>query len=164
MTNLPSTKPISLEEPLPNGQRLAEYSTLKKSLSASCTHPPESFSKYLREGSEKRQDVGSRSSVSILSNPPLTLDIPNMPSAAEAAFAALLYLPTPLLVLSSLKTVILANEAVGRLLGLDATHLTAADGDREEISVVDKLRGQSLSQLGIDMIQDGQQIWVSWEV
>lgn len=92
-----------------------------------------------------------------------------MPSIAEAAFAALQYLPTPLLVLSSLKTVILANEAVGRLLGLDTLEESdvpgaGGDGDHEDIQVADLLRGQTLSQLGIDMLQDGQQIWVSWEV
>lgn len=102
-----------------------------------------------------------------LSSPPLFVNIPQMPNAAEAAFAALQYLPTPLLVLSSLKTVILANEAVGRLLGLDnldESQVSAADEVQEEVSVVDMLRGQSLSQIGIDMVQDGQQIWVSWEV
>ena len=90
-----------------------------------------------------------------------------MPNATEAAFAALQFLPTPLLVLSSLKTIILANEAVGRLLGLDnldESQVSAANEGQEEVSVVEKLRGQSLSQIGIDMIQDGQQIWVSWEV
>lgn len=102
-----------------------------------------------------------------LSSPPLFVNIPKMPSATDAAFAALQYLPTPLLVLSSLKTVILANEAVGRLLGLDNLdefQVNAADEDQNELSVLDMLRGQSLSQIGIDMIQDGQQIWVSWEV
>lgn len=86
---------------------------------------------------------------------------------AEVAFAALQYLPTPLLVLSSLKLVVLANEAFGRLLGLDTLQespTTAGNDEKEQILVSDMLRGQSLSQIGIDMVQDGQQVWVSWEV
>ena len=72
--------------------------------------------------------------------------------AAEVALAALQYLPTPLIVLNSLKTIVLANEAMGRLLGLHDTD-----------TVGDELKGQSLSQIGIDMISDGVPVWVSWD-
>lgn len=167
MTSQPLIEPIGLQTPPSDGNSLAEFSTLKKSLSASFTHPPQHASS-LRQGSMKDQQSGGIQSLeSNLSSPPLFVNIPQMPNAAEAAFAALQYLPTPLLVLSSLKTVILANEAVGRLLGLDnldESQVSAADEVQEEVSVVDMLRGQSLSQIGIDMVQDGQQIWVSWEV
>ncbi|MCJ1262199.1 hypothetical protein MMC22_002069 [Lobaria immixta] len=166
MTSQPLIEPIGLQTPPSDGNSLAEFSTLKKSLSASFTHPPQHASS-LRQGSMKDQQSGGiQSPESNLSSPPLFVNIPQMPNAAEAAFAALQYLPTPLLVLSSLKTVILANEAVGRLLGLDnldESQVSAADEVQEEVSVVDMLRGQSLSQIGIDMVQDGQQIWVSWE-
>jgi PAS domain-containing protein len=72
------------------------------------------------------------------------------PKVTEIAFAALQNLPIPLLVLSSLKTIVLANEAMGRLLGLrgDAT-------SSQQQSVMDVLKGQTLSQIGIDMLQDG---------
>lgn len=167
MTSLPMTKPIGLETQSLDGDSLAEFSTLKKSLSASFTHPPQHASR-LHQGSMRDQQNGEiQFPESNLSSPPLFVNIPKMPSATDAAFAALQYLPTPLLVLSSLKTVILANEAVGRLLGLDNLdefQVNAADEDQNELSVLDMLRGQSLSQIGIDMIQDGQQIWVSWEV
>lgn len=167
MTSLPLIEPIGLETPPSDGDPLAKFSTLKKSLSASFTHPPQHASK-LRQGSEKdQQDGGIQPSQPNLSSPPLFVNIPKMPNATEAAFAALQYLPTPLLVLSSLKTIILANEAVGRLLGLDnldESQVSGANEGQEEVSVVEMLRGQSLSQIGIDMIQDGQQIWVSWEV
>lgn len=92
---------------------------------------------------------------------------PKLHSAAEVAFGALQYLPTPLLLLSSLKLVVLANEAFGRLLGLDTLQESPTTTDNEEkepILVSEMLRGQSLSQIGIDMVQDGQQVWVSWEV
>lgn len=84
------------------------------------------------------------------------LHIPQPPVAAETALAALHHLPTPLIVLSSLKTIVLANEAMGRLLGLrDADKLS--DGGQE--SITDVLKGQTLSQIGIDMVSDGVPIW-----
>lgn len=69
---------------------------------------------------------------------------------AEIAFAALQNLPMPIIVLSSLKTILLANTAMGRLLGL-APDAAAP----QQHSVMDVLRGQTLSQIGIDMLQDG---------
>lgn len=92
---------------------------------------------------------------------------PKLHNSAEVSFAALQYLPTPLLLLSSLKLVVLGNEAFGRLLGLDTLQespTTAGNEEKEQILVSEMLRGQSLSQIGIDMVQDGQQVWVSWEV
>jgi len=83
-----------------------------------------------------------------------------MPSAATmASLTALQYLPIPLLVLSSLKTIVLANEAMGRLLGIDFES-TAAKG----LSISESLRGQNMGALGIDIIQDGSPILVTWEV
>ena len=79
----------------------------------------------------------------------LRVDIPH-PKATEVGFAALRNLPIPLLVLSSLKVILLANDAMGRLLGL---HADAASG--HQVTVTDLLRGQTLSQIGIDMLQDG---------
>lgn len=99
----------------------------------------------------------------------LFVNIPKAPAATDAALAALQYLPTPLLVLSSSKIVILANEAMGRLLGLQPSDEEAAessenDEDSYRIPTSDMLRGQSLSQIGIDLVEHGQPIWVSWEV
>ncbi|KAH0548656.1 hypothetical protein GP486_007800 [Trichoglossum hirsutum] len=98
----------------------------------------------------------------------LTVDVGRPSSLAEVALSALQYLPTPVLVLSSLKTVVLGNEAMGRLLGLDL--LTSAlddaglgDDGGEPLAVTDVLRGQTLSQIGVDMLQDGRPVWVSWE-
>lgn len=83
------------------------------------------------------------------------IDVPQLPQSTEVALATLSTLPTPLLVLSSLKTVILANTAAGRLLGVDQ--------DGVDTTVTDILRGQTLSQIGIDMVSEGVPIWVSWE-
>lgn len=85
----------------------------------------------------------------------LHIDLPHIPMEAEVALAALSNLPTPVLVLSSLKTVLLANAAVKRLFGVDQDDLASPD--------IDSLKGQTLSQLGIDMISEGVPIWVSWE-
>ena len=80
---------------------------------------------------------------------------------------ALQYLPTPILVLSDFKTVILANDAMGLLLGLHRyQHEDGKDVDHldKDVVVGDLLEGQTLSQIGVDMVQDGQPIWVNWEV
>ena len=106
---------------------------------------------------------GSRSNKK---DPSLFLDIPKIPRAAEAALAALKYLPTPLLVLSAQKMVLLANEAMARLLSLDSMDEQGIDSeseDSERPQSLDLLRGQTLSQLGIEMIEEGHTIWVSWE-
>lgn len=114
----------------------------------------------------KEEENTHRPASSAIGSPPLSVNIPKVPGAAEAAIAALKYLPTPLLVLSSWKTIVLANDAMGRLLGLDTYHQDPFpdDGDQVQPAIGDLLRGQSLSQIGVDMLQDGQRIWVSWEV
>lgn len=85
--------------------------------------------------------------------------LPMASAATMASLTALQYLPIPLLVLSSLKTIVLANEAMGRLLGIDFES-TAAKG----LSISESLRGQNMGALGIDIIQDGSPILVTWEV
>ena len=82
-----------------------------------------------------------------------------MPSTTpgQLAFSALQFLPVPVLVLDNLKTVVLANEALGQLLGL------YPGGADAMVPVMDTLRGQSLSQVGIDLIQDGGPVWIEWE-
>ena len=91
----------------------------------------------------------------------LHLDIPRTPSEAELAMSAMQYLPYPLMVLNGLKTLVMANEAMGRLLALEDDASDVASD--YETSAVDRLRGQTLSQIGIDMLQDGRPVWVSWE-
>ncbi|KAF2835529.1 hypothetical protein M501DRAFT_988825 [Patellaria atrata CBS 101060] len=81
-------------------------------------------------------------------------------TAATAALAALQYLPVPLIVLSSTKTVVLANEAMGRLLGIDPN---TTDENGAVLTVTELLHDQSPNQLGIDIVQDGSPIWVMWE-
>jgi hypothetical protein len=62
-------------------------------------------------------------------------------------------------VLSSSKTVCLANEAMGRLLGIDFESI--AD---QGMSITDSLQDRSMGDLGIDILQNGSPILVSWEV
>lgn len=97
---------------------------------------------------EKRTPSGS----------PFRLEMPTI-TPGQLAFTAVQFLPVPLLVLDSLKTVVMANEAMGRLLGM--TDEPAGHGE-EMVPVMDRLRGQSLSQVGIDMLQDGLLVWVDW--
>ena len=92
------------------------------------------------------------------SQSPFRIQMPSI-SPGQLAFSALQYLPVPTLVLNSLKTVVIANEALGRMLGI-----VRDDVDEESASyTLERLRGQTLSQVGIDMLQDGKPVWVTWE-
>lgn len=95
-------------------------------------------------------------------------------TTARIAFAALLQIHTPLLVLSSGKTVVVANYAFEDFLGLDIpipipddngiSSATTFEGG-EETKVTSRLLGKSLSQLGIWRVRrDGLQEQGSWEV
>jgi PAS domain S-box-containing protein len=77
----------------------------------------------------------------------------------QLAFSAMQFLPVPLLVLSSLKRVVLANEAMGRLLGI--IQQPAEEGD---MGTLDRIRGLSLSQLGMEVVQDGRIASFDWEL
>jgi PAS domain S-box-containing protein len=145
-----------------------EFPTLKKSLSRL-----NNFCTFFSTPAEvKRQN--SHDALKKPIQPPqpqnlqhgLHIKIPQLSTAAQVALAALQHLPTPVLVLTSMKTVLLANEAMGRLLGLnglDPSGEMVHDGQYNDRPMTDVLRGQSLSQIGIDMLQNGRPIWVSWE-
>ncbi|KAG5984906.1 hypothetical protein E4U55_002662 [Claviceps digitariae] len=92
------------------------------------------------------------------SQSPLRLPIPIMTSS-QLALSAMQYLPVPVLVLNNLKTVVLANEAMGRMMGL----ISETTSREASANAVDQLRGKSLSQVGIDMLQDGRPVWIAWE-
>ena len=144
---------------------LKSYPTLKKSLSASLADnfsPQDSLENEFFSPSTKAASPPKQNRAS----PPVFIEIPKLPSGAEIAFTALQYLPTPVLVLSDLKTVLLANDAMGLLLGLDKYKSgdSGEGSEGKELSTAQLLQGQTLSQIGVDMLQDGQPIWVSWEV
>lgn len=102
----------------------------------------------------------------------LQIRLPPTHAKADMAFTALQYLPMPIMVLSSMKTVVLANEAMGRLLGIDydaELAQTANDAalhtvpSQESRSPTDILYGQTLARLGLDLLQGGSAVMVSWE-
>ncbi|KAI7278063.1 hypothetical protein KC345_g6207 [Hortaea werneckii] len=103
----------------------------------------------------------------------MSIRIPPPQHKADMAFTALQYLPMPVLVLSSRKTVVLANEAMGRLFGVDpAAQLDGSGLDSEDLSKVDSqelrsptdvLYGTTLAQLGVDLLLNGNPIFVAWE-
>lgn len=106
---------------------------------------------------------------------PLSIRMPPTPSLTDMAFTALQYLPMPLLVLSSTKTIVLANEAMGRLLGLDlqqAANETPSDSDpdsgprrrnsQDMLSATDLLYSVPMAVLGMDLLQNATPVWVSW--
>ncbi|KAI8626713.1 hypothetical protein F5Y19DRAFT_478198 [Xylariaceae sp. FL1651] len=117
--------------------------------------PPRFFGESL-----ERRDAASMS-FERRSAPGSPLRLPmSMVSPAQLAFSAMQFLPVPLLVLNDLKTVVLANEAMGRLLGpIEGEPGRHADSS----SISDMLRGQTLSQIGVDLLQDGRPVWLSWE-
>ncbi|KAK4948498.1 hypothetical protein LTR28_007440, partial [Elasticomyces elasticus] len=103
----------------------------------------------------------------------LTITIPPRQTQADLAFAAMQYLPVPVLLLSAdTKRVVLANEAMGRLLGIDHEPNQTApehdgDSDSEELNnyldTNDLLQGLPIGALGIDMTQNGNVVWVRWD-
>jgi hypothetical protein len=97
-------------------------------------------------------------SSSIRSSDSLPMHLPS-PTTTLASLTALQYLPVPLLVLSSLKTVVVANEAMGRLLGIDFESTALHD-----VSISEVLKDKSMSEMGIDILQNGSPILISWEV
>lgn len=92
------------------------------------------------------------------SQSPLRLPIPTI-TPGQLAFSTMQYLPVPVIVLNNLKTVVLANEAMGRMMGL-ISETTPQD---DATIAIERLRGQTLSQVGIDMLQDGRPVWITWE-
>lgn len=100
----------------------------------------------------------------------LSIRMPPLQSHTDLAFTALQYLPMPVLVLSGMKQIVLANEAMGRLLGVDLDlddSDSTCDGNSENgtqniESTTDLLHGKTLGELGIDLLQGGNAVFVSW--
>ncbi|QSZ37462.1 hypothetical protein DSL72_008560 [Monilinia vaccinii-corymbosi] len=90
----------------------------------------------------------------------LHLQIPGMVSSADIAFSAMHYLPYPVIVLNDLKTVVLANEATARLLSADDDEHEARG---ENLQAAERYKGQTLAQLGIDVLKDLKPVWVTWD-
>lgn len=103
----------------------------------------------------------------------LSIALPPSRFKADMAFTALQYLPMPVLVLSGAGMVVLANEAMGRLFGIDVMYQHDEDdsdqdlltrlASREVRSATDTLHGTTLAQLGLDLLQGGTPVFVAWE-
>jgi PAS domain-containing protein len=106
-------------------------------------------------------DIGERDRARSLSPGSVHSDSMSMhltsPSATLASLTALQYLPVPILVLSSEKTVVLANEAMGRLLGIDFESV-------QDLSISEVLQDKTMGELGVNILQNGSPILVTWEV
>ena len=74
-----------------------------------------------------------------------------------ASFTALQYLPVPVIVLSAQKTVVLANEAMGRLFGIDFESV-------HHLSISEVLQDKTMGDLAVDILQNGCPIMIKWEV
>lgn len=155
-TDHDATTPKARDEPLtastPQAPGFPLFRTDEPAQSSGSPAPPTEGVRFLRDATlaPGRSRTNSQS--------PFRLAMPSI-SPGQLAFSALQYLPVPTLVLNSLKTVVLANEALGRMLGI-----VQEDVDEEDASTtLERLRGQTLSQVGIDMLQDGHPVWVTWE-
>lgn len=73
--------------------------------------------------------------------------------------SAIRYLPYPLMILDNQKTLVLANEAMGRLLDIEDHEGVTG----EKTSMVGNLWGKTMSQLGIDVLQNGKPTWIIWD-
>lgn len=131
---------------------LEEFTSLRRSLSRIGSSQP-----LLSNIGQKLEPTRSRASSD------LPVNKFEASATATVALNALRYLPTPLIVLTSLKTVVLANESMARLLGMQQDQNVGDSKRADSRTVTDLLNGQSLSQIGIDMMQDGTPVWVSWE-
>lgn len=89
--------------------------------------------------------------------------MPPAPRVTDVAFAALRYLPTPVLVLSNSKTVIIGNEAMGQLLATEGGD-TVYHNPENQNAAIHKLKGFSLSDLGVGLAPGQELIWNNWEV
>ncbi len=140
-----------------------EYSATGISSPKSFNHLSRNETRYEEASHEHAQETGMQSSQSNMSVPSLYTGPPNTSDAAAIALAALIHVPTPLLVLSDLKTVVLASHAMEELLGRDS----ANENDISPVHAYDEgamLQGKSLSKLGIELVQEEEQNRVSWEV
>ncbi|SMR51223.1 unnamed protein product [Zymoseptoria tritici ST99CH_1E4] len=164
--------------------RPAEVSRARVSFNDSPQHspPPPSVDGIQDESAERdgyfsADDSGSDRWEEGTASPParrrasLAIRIPPNQMKTELAFAAMQYLPMPVMVLSSTKNVIMANEAMGRLLGIDPEYehetsetdlLGQLDG-REEKSATETLYGATMAELGVDLLQNGNAVFVAWE-
>ena len=137
------------------------FRTLRQSLSTISTRPlfPRSRSRSL-PGRASPQLATNHDLQGIV----LTADAPL--SAGETAFATLQYLPIPIIVLSSLKQVILVNEALKSLLAtVDAEEDAAvSNGAFAQTVGAETLLGRSLLQIGIQMVIEEDQASTSLEV
>lgn len=91
----------------------------------------------------------------------VSLGMSSLSTSAAAALTALQYLPVPVLVLSAKKTVVMGNDAMGRLLGVNTEASIETGGP---LSTSEGLQGQAVGQLGIDILQGSSPIWMNWEV
>ena len=137
------------------------FQTLRQSLSTISTRPqfPRSRSRSLPERALPQLETkGGLQEAALTAEAPL--------SAGETAFATLQYLPIPIIVLSSLKQVILVNEALKSLLAtVDAEENAAVSNEAfAQTAGAETLLGRSLSQIGIQMVTEGNQAGTSLEV
>ncbi|QIW95271.1 hypothetical protein AMS68_000789 [Peltaster fructicola] len=125
------------------------------------------------------EDGQAKSSVSSLGGrrrASLSIQIPPSRTQTDMAFNTLQYLPMPVIVLSSAKQVVLANDAMGRLLGidmhdddpdeetppLDDASVAATVMPQDIQSTTEILQGRTLEELGMDLLQQGSAMTVAW--
>lgn len=93
----------------------------------------------------------------------MSIEMPAAQSALDISMTAMQYLPMPIMVLSQYKTVVLANESMGRLLGIDDISADPSSDHSQPLVVNDVLRDTPVRALGIDLLQGGSPVWVTWD-
>ena len=159
-----------MDEAPPRGRvSFLDTGTSASSTSVAQNALPEADDYFSNSGGSVQDNASPRRSAG------LSIRLPPPQVKADLAFAALQYLPMPVLVLSRAKTVMLANEAMGRLFGIEvpgnldrkvegeAVPPPDSSDDVESKSATDVLFGLTLAQLGVDLLQNGSAVFVAWE-
>ena len=164
---MPNTGSHRNSDSLPASASLGEFEkfpTLKQSLSAS-------LASNFHHSPSKPDDLEHSPNHAILqtssireSPSPLQGSTIEADDVVDVALAAVRHLPTPILVLSSSKTVVLASEPMKQLL---SSYNTPEEGSEDptsrEMSVTEQLRGKTLTEIGVGVIEDGHPIIVNWD-
>ena len=164
MLNLSSNRHSDSSPVSASLEEFEKFPTLKQSLSASLAsnfhHSPSKPDDFEHSPSHAiLQPDSIRESPSPLQDPAVEAD-----DVGGIALAAMRHLPTPILVLSSSKTVVLASEPMKALL---QSYSTLEEGSEDpvsrETSVTEQLHGKTLAEIGVGVIEDGHPIIVNWD-
>ena len=166
MASSERTEDTSKRRPVSQLLGLPRYSTLKKSLSApfSLNGEPQDELQF-KAKAEEEEGVDPSEPGGFKRNGRVARSRTTTTGSDAIALQSLKWLPIPVLVLSSANTVILANDAMQRLVQKHPKEEYHTSDEEEDGSThAGGLLGLNLSQIGVDMIQKDTRFAVNWHV